>query len=207
MVKKLGCVEQTDKKYLDRDSPPYPANDCGEGVMKKGNDGNDWYVVLNKNGVGRWVKDKKVGSTSRRKAPKSTRKSRRKSRKASKSRRKAPCPEGKVRNRETGRCRNKKSKSRRKSRKASKSRRKSRKASKSRRKSRKASKSRRKSRRKSRKASKPVANPDVSPVRHPSPRRKSRRKSRRKAPCPEGKVRNRETGRCRNKKSKSRRRK
>ena len=138
MVKKLGCVEQTDKKYLDRDSPPYPANDCGEGVMKKGNDGNDWYVVLNKNGVGRWVKDKKVGSTSRRKAPKSTRKSRRKSRKApksrrksrkaSKSRRKAPCPEGKVRNRETGRCRNKKSKSRRKSRKASKSRRKSRKA-------------------------------------------------------------------------------
>jgi hypothetical protein len=95
------------------------------------------------------------------KVSKSSRKSRRKSRKASKSR-KAPCPEGKVRNRETGRCRNKKSKSRRKSRKASKSRRKApcpegkvrnretgrcrNKKSKSRRKSRKASKSRRKSR-------------------------------------------------------------
>ena len=55
MVKKPGCVKQTDKKYLDRDSPPYPANQCLEHTKKKGNDGNRWYVVHNKKGIGRWV--------------------------------------------------------------------------------------------------------------------------------------------------------
>ena len=129
MVKIPGCVKQTDKKYQDRPSPPFPANQCPQGTVKKGNDGNKWTVVLNQRGIGQWKKDNKLVKSVRRKSRKAS-KSRRKSRKVSKSRRKS----------------RKASKSRRKSRKVSKSRRKSRKASKSRRKSRKVSKSRRKSR-------------------------------------------------------------
>ena len=108
-----------------------------------------------------------------------------KSRKASKSRRKAPCPEGKVRSRETGRCRMKKSASRKASRKASKSRR--------------------------RKAKAPCPEGKVRDrSTHRCRMKKSKgsraAKSRKapKAPCPEGKVRDRSTHRCRMKKSKGR---
>ena len=43
------------KKYRERPSPPYPANDyCGK--RKKGNDGLYYISKPNKNGVCRWVK-------------------------------------------------------------------------------------------------------------------------------------------------------
>ena len=45
----------TKKKYLTRDSPPYPANDyCGK--KKKGNDGNMYLSTPDKNGVCKWIK-------------------------------------------------------------------------------------------------------------------------------------------------------
>jgi hypothetical protein len=43
------------KKYRERPSPPYPANDfCGK--RKKGNDGLFYISKPNKNGICRWVK-------------------------------------------------------------------------------------------------------------------------------------------------------
>lgn len=73
--KQRGCVEATDKngftaseitKYANRNSPPYPANQCEEGMVKPGKDskGNKvMYVVSapNKNGVKRWVIQQKGG--------------------------------------------------------------------------------------------------------------------------------------------------
>jgi hypothetical protein len=44
---------KTSKKYQNRLSPPYSAADyCGQ--QKKGNDGNMWTSVMDKNGVCRW---------------------------------------------------------------------------------------------------------------------------------------------------------
>lgn len=60
MTKKLKSVsgrnsnKKTNKK-LNRPSPSYPANDyCGKN--KKGNDGNMYTSIKNKNGICRWVK-------------------------------------------------------------------------------------------------------------------------------------------------------
>lgn len=39
--KSRGCVEQTTAKYRSRPSPPFPANECCDQIMK-GND-NQWY--------------------------------------------------------------------------------------------------------------------------------------------------------------------
>ena len=52
-----GCVINTTKKYTDRSSPPFPANECPEGMVKFGNDGLE-YVVSEPNakGVKRWRK-------------------------------------------------------------------------------------------------------------------------------------------------------
>ena len=51
--KKHNLTRRLDKKYLLRDSPPYPANEyCGE--TKKGNDGNKYKSVPDKNNVCRW---------------------------------------------------------------------------------------------------------------------------------------------------------
>ena len=88
MVKQTGCVKQTDKKYTERPSPPYAAQECYDGLIKMGNDGYQWQIVANKNGVKRWKKMATSTSTKSRKASK-VRKSRktskvRKSRKASK---------------------------------------------------------------------------------------------------------------------------
>lgn len=54
-----GCVKQTTAKYVDRPSPPYPANECPEGTIAAG--GRDpttvWRVSApNKNNVKRWVR-------------------------------------------------------------------------------------------------------------------------------------------------------
>ena len=87
------CVEQTSKKYTNRNSPPYPANVCPVGDKKKGNDGK-MYVVSepNKNGVSRWV-PVKVDSIKVAKKPA-----------AKKSSRLKPCKPGQVRNPKTNRC-------------------------------------------------------------------------------------------------------
>lgn len=48
-----GAPPRFRKKYRERPSPPYPANDhCG--MKKLGNDGHYWYSVPNKNGVCSW---------------------------------------------------------------------------------------------------------------------------------------------------------
>ena len=62
MMKKLEDVKgkkgrnvtrKIDKKYLTRDSPPYPANEhCNE--TKKGNDGKLYTSVPDKNNICRW---------------------------------------------------------------------------------------------------------------------------------------------------------
>jgi len=48
-----GCIRQTTKKYLSRDSPPYPANQCPNEI-KKGNDGLNYQSKPDKNGVYKW---------------------------------------------------------------------------------------------------------------------------------------------------------
>ena len=54
--KKHTVTRKVDKKYLTRDSPPYPANEhCGE--KKKGNDGKMYISVADKNGICRWKLD------------------------------------------------------------------------------------------------------------------------------------------------------
>ena len=51
--KKQNVTKKVDKKYLMRDSPPYPANEhCGE--TKKGNDGQLYESVPDKNKICRW---------------------------------------------------------------------------------------------------------------------------------------------------------
>jgi len=59
MTRKLAQVKdrkrtrKIGKKYLLRPSPPFPANDhCGE--IKKGNDGNMYISVPDKNKICRW---------------------------------------------------------------------------------------------------------------------------------------------------------
>jgi hypothetical protein len=52
----MSCVESNDKKYISRPSPPYPANQCPEGLVKIGNDGNKWIIKRAANGVHRWAK-------------------------------------------------------------------------------------------------------------------------------------------------------
>ena len=59
------CQKSTLKKYKERPSPPYPANDC-QGQKKKGNNGKMYKSVPDKNNVYKWVlvkdeKDKKLG--------------------------------------------------------------------------------------------------------------------------------------------------
>jgi hypothetical protein len=50
-----GCTPQTEKKYQDRPSPPYPANECHNKRMM-GNDGLLYLSKGSKNGVYKWVK-------------------------------------------------------------------------------------------------------------------------------------------------------
>jgi len=50
-----GCSRQSTKKYAERPSPPYPANECCHSVMI-GNDGNTYRSTQNKHGVCSWKK-------------------------------------------------------------------------------------------------------------------------------------------------------
>lgn len=53
-----GCTDQSHtKKYAERPSPAYPANQCC-GENKVGNDGNMWTSVADKRGICRWVRTK-----------------------------------------------------------------------------------------------------------------------------------------------------
>jgi DNA ligase-1 len=54
----MNCIESLDRKYTSRPSPPFPANQCPEGMIKKGNDGNLWIIKKASNGINRWVKYK-----------------------------------------------------------------------------------------------------------------------------------------------------
>ena len=54
--KEKGCIKIFEEKYVNRNSPSYPANECG-GVVKKGNDKRYWYISrADKNGIYRWQK-------------------------------------------------------------------------------------------------------------------------------------------------------
>jgi len=48
-----GCVRQSQKKYRERPSPAFPANECCGRVMT-GNDGNRYVSRADKNGVCTW---------------------------------------------------------------------------------------------------------------------------------------------------------
>ncbi len=49
----LGCVERHEKKYQERNSPSYSAQDC-PGEILRGNDGQMYESRANKNGVYAW---------------------------------------------------------------------------------------------------------------------------------------------------------
>lgn len=48
-----GCVKQTQSKYVNRPSPPFPGNQCCLKVLE-GNDGRMYKSVPDKNGICRW---------------------------------------------------------------------------------------------------------------------------------------------------------
>lgn len=50
-----GCTQQTAKKYMDRPSPPFPANECCDREML-GNDGSMYVSRADKNGRCAWKK-------------------------------------------------------------------------------------------------------------------------------------------------------
>ena len=59
-----GCRAQTTQKYMKRDSPAYPANQCC-GKVKVGKTGAMYKSVPNRTGVCRWIKTGKRGRLSR----------------------------------------------------------------------------------------------------------------------------------------------
>ena len=52
------CNKSNDPKYTSRKSPPYPANRCPPGLIKQGNDGEEYITKADSNGNLRWVKHK-----------------------------------------------------------------------------------------------------------------------------------------------------
>lgn len=57
-----SCKRGTRKKYQNRPSPGFPAQEC-KFLIKKGNDGNKWQSLPARNGVFRW---KRIPQASRR---------------------------------------------------------------------------------------------------------------------------------------------
>ena len=77
----MSCNKSTNKKYLKRPGPPYPAQEC-QGRFIFGNDGMKYVSRSNKNGVYRWFKvdiEKSIKKSSRKSSRKSVKKSSRKS--------------------------------------------------------------------------------------------------------------------------------
>ena len=62
----MSCIVSSQKKYLERPSPPIPANECKKGTIKKGND-NNLYQIVSRKGKGgtsnRWAKCFTKGKT------------------------------------------------------------------------------------------------------------------------------------------------
>lgn len=76
MPAKSACKKQSTKKYTQRPSPPYPANQCPLTSRKKGNDGRMYKISKASNGVKRWVlatSKKAKSATKKRTAPKKKR--------------------------------------------------------------------------------------------------------------------------------------
>jgi len=49
-----NCIKLTDKKYTERPSPPYHANECPSKI-KTGNDGKKWLSVESILGIYKWI--------------------------------------------------------------------------------------------------------------------------------------------------------
>ena len=82
MPPKRSCEKQTQSKYINRPSPPFPANECCELIMV-GNDGLLYISKKASSGDCRWVKVKSKSSP-RARSPKSSPKSRKSSPKSRK---------------------------------------------------------------------------------------------------------------------------
>lgn len=54
-INSRGCVRQFTKKYMERSSPAFPANQC-RGSVKMGNDGQAYESTRNSNGIYTWKK-------------------------------------------------------------------------------------------------------------------------------------------------------
>jgi len=57
----MSCRKDKGPKYINRKSPPIPANNCKIGTVKKGNDGNKYYIGEVKSKTGtyyKWLKCK-----------------------------------------------------------------------------------------------------------------------------------------------------
>lgn len=134
----MSCNQRTEKKYRDRPSPPYSAQEC-PGMIKRGNNGKLFISKANVKGIYQWKPyqgedpHKTSRRTSRKKSSRKTKKQRKSSRKSSRK-----TKESRKSSRKSSR---KTKKSRKSSRKLKKSRKTSRKNEKSRKSSRKNGKS------------------------------------------------------------------
>ena len=54
-AKQKSCTKQKTTKYTTRPSPPYPANQCPPGSVRKGNNGKMFKSTPNVKGICRWV--------------------------------------------------------------------------------------------------------------------------------------------------------
>ena len=84
----MACVRQSTKKYVIRNSPPYPANECCNRRMH-GNDGEMYISKAAKTGVCRWVKVS-AASPKRKASPKKSPKKKSPKKKASPKRKASP---------------------------------------------------------------------------------------------------------------------
>ena len=69
------CIRKTQKKYLNRDSPAFSAQDC-KGLKKMGNDGNYWISKKGSSSVYRWQPMNKTTKTTKTKTKAKTKKAR-----------------------------------------------------------------------------------------------------------------------------------
>lgn len=111
----MPCVEQYNKKYQTRDSPPFPAQECS-GMTMTGNDGTMYISKSDKNGRYSWRKSKaatestKARNDKKRSSPARSPRYRPRAQvtsiktKRSSSLAPADCDYGKVRNPVTNRC-------------------------------------------------------------------------------------------------------
>ena len=93
--KPRGCVAQTTKKYVTRNSPAFPANECPEGMIKKGKDGREYMTKRTSRDFNIWVLKKPAAAAKRPAAKKPA---------AKKPTVKKRCPNGSRRNATTGAC-------------------------------------------------------------------------------------------------------